>query len=77
MLIKRILAVILLAVCFLSVRRVIRILYHQFDDYDFINIESGRKTIYKDYLIKKTIICSVLASYVIFLSFFFSFHCIR
>jgi len=64
---------VLLVVSFFSIRRIIKVLYHQFDDLDFIDKESGDKIIYEDYLIKRTIMGSMLAGFLVCLFFFIIF----
>lgn len=56
---------ILLIVSFFSVRRGIKVLYHQFNDIDFVEKKSGENSWTKEYLVKKTIIGSLLIGFMV------------
>lgn len=50
----------MLLVALFSTRTVIKVMYHQFDDINFIEKNNGEENNYKNYLVKRTIMSMLL-----------------
>jgi hypothetical protein len=56
----------MLSAAFFSIRRAIKVLYHQFDYLKFIDKDTGeQEIIFRNYLIKRTIFASLLLGFMI------------